>query len=54
MLVFLLTITGALSLVIIARSVFVVEYRSVGEGVLQMMFGVFCFIATAILSNIPT
>lgn len=47
-----LTITGILSLVIILRSVFVIEYRSVGEGVLQMCFGIFSFIVTAFLSNV--
>lgn len=47
-----LTITGILSLVIMLRAVFVIEHRSVGEGVLHMCFGIFCFIATAFLSNV--
>ena len=46
-----LTLTGVLSLVIMLRSVFVIEYRSVGEGVIQMLFGIFTFIVTAFLSN---
>ena len=51
MLMFLLTVTGSLSLVIIVRSVLIVESRSFIEGLLHLFFGVFSFIATAFLSN---
>lgn len=52
MLMFLLTVTGTLSLVIIVRSVLVMENRSFIEGLLHLFFGVFSFIATAFLSNV--
>ena len=51
MLMFMLTVTGALSLVIIVRSVLVMENRSFIEGLLHLFFGVFSFITTAFLSN---
>ena len=52
MLLFLLTLTGAMSLVIIVRSVLVMEHRSFIEGLLHLFFGVFSFLTTAFLSNV--
>ena len=51
MLLFMLTITGILSLVIMARSVFVMEHRSFIEGLLHLFFGAISFVITAFLSN---
>lgn len=51
MLLFLLTITSVLSLVIIVRSVLVMEHRSFIEGLLHLFFGVFSFILSIFLSN---
>lgn len=51
MVMFLLTVTGALSLVIIVRSVLVMENRSFIEGLLHLFFGVVSFLITAFLSN---
>lgn len=51
MVMFLLTVTGVLSLVIIVRSVLVMEYRSFIEGLLHLFFGVVSFLITAFLSN---
>ena len=51
MVMFLLTVTGTLSLVIIVRSVLVMENRSFIEGLLHLFFGVVSFLITAFLSN---
>ena len=52
MLLFLLTLTGATSLVIMARAMFVAEHRSFTEGVLHFVFGFISFVITAFLSNV--
>ena len=51
MLLFLLTFTGVMSLVIIVRSVLVMEHRSFIEGLLHLFFGAISFLITAFLSN---
>lgn len=51
MLLFMLTVTGILSLIIIARSVLIMENRSFIEGLLHLAFGVFSLLVTSFLSN---
>jgi hypothetical protein len=52
MLQFLLTVTGAISIVALVSSVYVAEHRSFLEGILFFLFGLFSFIATAVLTNL--
>jgi len=51
MLLFMLTVTCVLSLVIMVRSVLIMEHRSFLEGLLHMLFGAFCLIVSMYLSN---
>lgn len=51
MLLFMLTVTSVLSLVIIVRSIFVMEHRSFIEGLLHLFFGAFSLIVSMFLSN---
>jgi hypothetical protein len=50
MALFMLTVAGALSLVLIVRSIFVAENHSFLSGIVQFAFGLVSFITTAILS----
>ena len=48
---FLLTVAGALSILAMIRSIYVVENHSFLEGVLLGVFGFISFILTTILTN---
>lgn len=52
MALFLLTIAGLLSLVLIIRSIATLEHDGLRAAVLQLVFGVFSFIVTAHLSQV--